>query len=150
MEIRNRSELANVLGMEFKRYASNLENHYQLEPYLPYIEGAQAVNVTVRLFNGGISVEKGPDLDIYKAEISVLEGKVKDQEKEIKSLNILLEEQTFIEDHSPKLDEEPFVLDASMVNIEALKEEIENMPVESFTDEEPVVEKKKKRRTKKK
>ena len=93
MEIRNRSELANILGMAFKSYANNLENHYQLDPYLPYLEGIKAVSVTVKLFNGGISVEKGPDTDVYKAEISVLESRVKDREKEIKSLNLLLEEQ---------------------------------------------------------
>ena len=144
MEIRNRSELANILGMEFKRYANNLENHYQLEPYLPYISGEKAVTVTVKLFNGGISIEKGPDTDVYKAEIGVLEGKIKDQAKEIKSLNILLEEQTFIEEHSPKLEEESTNTkwQSDKSQIVTIEETLEKLDKEK--------KEKKKRRTKKK
>ena len=79
--------------MAFNGYANQLQNYRGLNPYLHFIGGGDSVVVTVRLYNGGIVVEEGPDVDAYEAEVSNLKAKVDLQDKEIRSLNILLEKQ---------------------------------------------------------
>ena len=79
--------------MAFNGYANQLQNYRGLNPYLHFIGGGDSVVVTVRLYNGGIVVEEGPDVDAYEAEVRNLKAKVDLQDKEIRSLNILLEKQ---------------------------------------------------------
>ena len=104
MKIQNQSELAHVLGMVFSRYANQLQNSHNLEPYLGLLDGEDYVNVSIKFGASEIVVEKGPDIDVYNAEIRHLEGKVKDQEKEIKSLNLVLE-QTLKKEEKPNVVE---------------------------------------------
>lgn len=94
MKIKNESELAHVLGMGFSNYANQLQNAHNLQLYHDLMGDGIPVHVTVSLSNGELTVEEGPDIDAYKAEIKHLESRVKEQKKEIASLNILLEEKT--------------------------------------------------------
>jgi len=61
-----------------------------------------------------LRVVEGPDVDAYEAEISYLKAKVEEQKKEIKSLNVLLEEQKTVIIETPPMEEsevEPALLE---------------------------------------
>ena len=107
MNIKDESELAHVLGMAFAHHANQLQNHRMLQPYRAFIKGEDSVVVTVTLHDGGLTVEEGPDVNVFKAEIKHLEGKVKDQAKEIKSLNLVLEQSLKKEETEEKTDWKP-------------------------------------------
>lgn len=79
--------------MAFSSYANRLQNYHGLQPYQPFLKGADHVVVTVSINGGYVKVEEGPDIDGYEAEIKNLKRKVKEAETEVQSLNILLEKQ---------------------------------------------------------
>ena len=95
VEIKSEAELANIMGMAFVSYGNLMQQNYGVaQPFKPLMYNGSAVAVYVRLTrNGSVSVEEGPDVDGYEAEIRNLKRKISEQEKEISSLNILLEEQ---------------------------------------------------------
>lgn len=93
MQIKNESELANILGMAFQSYANRVQRGLT-GVYKPLLAGEDKVLVSIKLTEPGeIMVEEGPDIDVFKAEINLLEGKVKSLQNENESLNLLIEEQ---------------------------------------------------------
>jgi hypothetical protein len=88
--VKNHGDLANTLGMAFSNYANRVQNG-DVAPYKDFLAGADSVYIQVTLKpNGSIVVADGSEVEALKAETQHLEGKVKDQEKEIKSLNLVL------------------------------------------------------------
>lgn len=147
MKIKNRSELAHVLGMAFSGYANQLQNWRNLQPYMRFLEGEESVAVKIRLNGGTLQVEE-IDLDGIKAEVVYLEGKVKERDKEITSLNVLLEEQT--------KKEEEILAKAGVVTLPVEEPMLEaaKQPEPSQVDEESLIidekpEKKKRKRKRK-
>lgn len=147
MKIKNRSELAHVLGMAFSGYANQLQNWRNLQPYMRFLEGEESVAVKIRLNGGTLQVEE-IDLDGIKAEVVYLEGKVKERDKEITSLNVLLEEQT--------KKEEEILAKAGVVTLPVEEPMLEaaKQPEPSQVDEESLIidekpEKKKRKRKQK-
>ena len=108
VEIKSEAELANIMGMAFVSYGNLMQQNYGVaQPFKPLMYNGSAVAVYVRLTrNGSVSVEEGPDVDGYEAEIRNLKRKISEQEKEISSLNILLEEQRPTVVETPSMTEE--------------------------------------------
>jgi len=92
LHIKNEYELAHILGTAFSKYGNYLELG-NIGIFSGFMNGEEEVTVSLSLAKGVLVVSKGPDVDGYTAEIKLLEGQVKDLQKEVKSLNLLLEEQ---------------------------------------------------------
>ena len=69
MNIKNEEELANIMGMAFKVYANSVERG-NIKPYLPFVDGVEAVDVTVFIKNDGSIIVK-PLLNVIHAPVNV-------------------------------------------------------------------------------
>lgn len=100
----NNAELAQKLGTALHNLSVAVTNG-AVAPFLELAEHNSMV-ATIRWRGDLIKVSPVvvPNVDGYKAEIKLLEAKVKELEKETKSLNILLEKQT---PEEPEITEEP-------------------------------------------
>lgn len=90
----NEAKLAKELAEHFRTYSYTILNG-ALYPFIPLATEDSMVVKIIKKRNGiAFSEVTVPDVDGYKGTIKALEAKIKELEKENKSLNVLLEDQT--------------------------------------------------------
>jgi len=149
--VKNYGDLANTLGMAFSNYANRVQNG-DVAPYKDFLAGADSVYIRVMLKpNGSIVVADGSEVEVIKAENRHLEDKVKDQEKEIKSLNLMLAQMLKEKEKSEDLTPE------EIADIEESEKEFQEGKTEVFDNADELIadlhkekQTKKKRRAKRK